>query len=217
MMMGIASSKSKTLLETTGTTVGVGVNSKLLVVWIVVLARTPSSYSHSLRLRPSAHSLASTSTTAKQAQALYRWLPSSVGNNKSSPLSPPPASSKKYSRRLLVLSALFDRGDKGVSQEDAPDSLLKSENDLLRDKIRQLEQENEQLKQKGEANKIVILETFEGEGRQLRSSTGTRTDNSTFFERPSGITTTTLTGEELGVEQKVVDAALWCDELEDGE
>ena len=56
-------------------------------------------------------------------------------------------------------------------------SLLKTENVLLRDTVRQLEVENEILKQN--SNKLV-LETFEGEGRKReRESSGTSTLTST--------------------------------------
>ena len=76
--------------------------------------------------------------------------------------------------------------------------VLKSENNLLRDTIRQLEDENQRLKQR--ANKIV-LENFEGER---------------FFQddienqKMEGVGIT-LTGDEIGQNE------LWCDELDGGE
>ena len=84
-------------------------------------------------------------------------------------------------------------------------SLLKTENTLLRDAVRQLEVENELLKQK--SNKLV-LETFEGEGKLRESSKSKAFVNATFGVDPLGIT---LSGAEL--EQ---DTNMWCDELEEG-
>jgi hypothetical protein len=76
--------------------------------------------------------------------------------------------------------------------------VLKSENTLLRDTIRQLEEENQRLKQR--ANKIV-LENFEGEN-------WFKEDSKSASMGGVGIT---LTGEEIGQEE------LWCDELDGGE
>ena len=74
---------------------------------------------------------------------------------------------------------------------------LHDENDKLRDAVRKLEEENFKLRQR---NKIV-LETFEGEGRNR---------NLTFFDHDfHGIT---LTGAEL----EGGDMELWCDELDGG-
>jgi hypothetical protein len=92
------------------------------------------------------------------------------------------------------VDSAFENQD--VSQVDM--SLLQEENDLLRDAIRNLKEENIKLKQR--ANNIV-LESFEGEGRMFR-------DRSSFGDDIG----TTMTGDEkLGDE-----AAMWCDELEDG-
>jgi len=83
-----------------------------------------------------------------------------------------------------------------LSGEDM--KVLKSENNLLRDTIRQLEDENQRLKQR--ANKIV-LENFEGER---------------FFQddienqKMEGVGIT-LTGDEIGQNE------LWCDELDGDE
>lgn len=73
---------------------------------------------------------------------------------------------------------------------------LKSENTVLRETIRQLEDENQILKQRNN----IVLESFEGE-----SMFRDRGDDTSFFS--SGIT---LTGDEISQDE------LWCDELEDG-
>ncbi|KAL3942668.1 MAG: hypothetical protein SGBAC_003187 [Bacillariaceae sp.] len=72
---------------------------------------------------------------------------------------------------------------------------LKSENTVLRETIRQLEDENQILKQRNN----IVLESFEGE-----SMFRDRGDDTSFFS--SGIT---LTGDEISQDE------LWCDELED--
>jgi hypothetical protein len=77
--------------------------------------------------------------------------------------------------------------------------LLQEENELLRDAIRTLEEENYRLKQR--AGKI-ILENFEGEGRF---------SNSTWFE--GEFDSLTMMGPEI----ESGEAAMWCDELEEGE
>lgn len=77
-------------------------------------------------------------------------------------------------------------------------SLLESENSVLRDTIRQLEEENARLKQR--ANKIV-LETFEGEKWFKDGEVEVPLVDS------GGIT---LTGEEISQDE------LWCDELDGG-
>jgi hypothetical protein len=87
--------------------------------------------------------------------------------------------------------------DNDLSEVDV--SLLKSENNLLRDTIRQLEEENKKLKQRH--NKIV-LETFEGERYFRDESEGASTLMDT-----GGIT---MTGDEIGQDE------LWCDELDGG-
>lgn len=84
------------------------------------------------------------------------------------------------------------------NRDDSDFSLLQSENSVLRDTIRQLEEENQRLKQR--AQRMVGLENFEGE-RFFRDE----------FDRPTadmgGIT---LTGEEIAQDE------LWCDQLEEG-
>jgi hypothetical protein len=78
-------------------------------------------------------------------------------------------------------------------------ALLQSENYVLRDTIRQLEEENQKLKQKAK----IVLENFEGE-RLFRGDA----ESSMLFPGGSGIT---LTGDEIAQDE------LWCDELDGGE
>lgn len=83
--------------------------------------------------------------------------------------------------------------------------LLQEENNLLRETIRQLEQENERLK--NSASRIVI-ENFEGEGKMAPD----------FFwnfreEQPSGIT---MTGEAMETSSSNPNG-IWCDELDGDE
>jgi hypothetical protein len=95
----------------------------------------------------------------------------------------------------------FDIGevDSAFESQDSSEAdmdLLQEENNLLRDAIRKLAEENAKLKQR--ANKIV-LESFEGEGRMFR-------DMSSFGD-DIGMT---MTGDGIAGDE----AALWCDELE---
>jgi hypothetical protein len=80
---------------------------------------------------------------------------------------------------------------------DADVSLLQSENYVLRDTIRQLEEENQKLKQSAK----IVLENFEG-GRLFRGDV-----ESSMILEATGIT---LTGDEIAQDQ------LWCDELDGG-
>lgn len=88
---------------------------------------------------------------------------------------------------------------RSTSRDDIDLGLLKSENSVLRDTIRQLEEENQKLKQK--ARRIVGLEQFEGE-RFFRD------EMDTFGLDGGGLT---LTGEEI------IQDELWCDQLDEGE
>ncbi len=88
---------------------------------------------------------------------------------------------------------------RSFSRDDSDFTLLKSENLILRETIRQLEEENQRLKQR--AQRVIGLENFEGE-RFFRGEL----DNS--FLDSGGIT---LTGEEI------IPDDLWCDELDGGE
>lgn len=85
--------------------------------------------------------------------------------------------------------------------------LLQEENELLRDAIRSLEEENFRLKQR--AGKIV-LETFEGEGGGVSffNGGGSNHNNNTNGEFDS------LT--MMGAEIESGEAAMWCDDLEEG-
>lgn len=85
------------------------------------------------------------------------------------------------------------------SRDDSDLTLLQSENSILRDTIRQLEEENLRLKQR--AQRVIGLENFEGE-RFFRGEM-----DSSFLDT-GGIT---LTGEEI------IQDEMWCDELVDGD
>lgn len=85
--------------------------------------------------------------------------------------------------------------------DDTDATLLKSENSILRDTIRQLEEENQRLKKR--AQRVVGLENFEGE-RYFRGEM----DSPSMFDSGGGIT---LTGEEIAQDE------LWCDELDGDE
>jgi hypothetical protein len=85
--------------------------------------------------------------------------------------------------------------------DDIDATMLKSENSILRDAIRQLEEENQLLKKR--AQRVVGLENFEGE-RYFRDEL----DSPILGGDAGGIT---LTGEEIAQDE------LWCDELEGGE
>lgn len=87
--------------------------------------------------------------------------------------------------------------------------LLQEENGLLRETIRQLELENERLK--NSASRIVI-ENFEGEGKLPPESSwfeGMGSSGPPELPSAGGIT---LTGEQLEAQQQ-----LWCDELDGDE
>lgn len=88
---------------------------------------------------------------------------------------------------------------RSFNRDDSDFTLLKSENLILRDTIRQLEEENQRLKQR--AQRVIGLENFEGE-RFFRGEM-----DSSFIDT-GGIT---LTGEEI------IQDELWCDELDGGE
>jgi hypothetical protein len=86
--------------------------------------------------------------------------------------------------------------DNDLSEVDIP--LLLSENNLLRETIRQLEEDNLRLKQKAQT---IVLENFEGE-RFFRD------EKDTLFVDPGDFTST---GEGDGQDE------LWCDALDGGE
>lgn len=85
------------------------------------------------------------------------------------------------------------------NRDDSDYSILKSENSILRDAIRQLEEENLRLKKR--AQRVVGLETFEGE-RFFRD------EMDAPMPSLGGIT---LSGEEIAQDD------MWCDQLEEGE
>lgn len=104
-----------------------------------------------------------------------------------------PLKSSSRIKRVLKKFAPFSAPN---DETEVDISLLQSENFVLRDTIRQLEEENQKLKQR---NKIV-LETFEGESL-FRGD-----DGSMLQVKPS--TGITLTGDEIAQDE------LWCDELD---
>lgn len=97
-------------------------------------------------------------------------------------------------KRVLKKIAPFSLSS---ASEDADVSLLQSENFVLRDTVRQLEEENQKLKQTAK----IVLENFEGEGLFGGGF------ESSVFPGGAGIT---LTGDEISQDE------LWCDELEEG-
>ena len=78
--------------------------------------------------------------------------------------------------------------------------MMKTENELLRNTVRQLEMENERLR---ESSSKIVIETFEGEGRQRGVGDASWYDSLVDAE---GIT---MSGAELEA------VPLWCDELEE--
>lgn len=82
---------------------------------------------------------------------------------------------------------------------------LKQENELLRETVRQLEKENERLK---EGSSKVIIESFEREGRP-------NVVDVAWYETEEGGTAMDAEGITMsGVELE--SSALWCDELDEG-
>ena len=123
--------------------------------------------------------------TIRPTRLSFSPSPSEVGSKR--------AKVKSILRRILPFQS--------TSSDDvnaAESRVLKAENQLLREVIGELEEENARLKQR--AGRIV-LETFEGEN-YIRD--GFRDGGADDDE---GLT---LTGEELMQDE------LWCDELEDG-
>ncbi|CAJ1942214.1 unnamed protein product [Cylindrotheca closterium] len=97
---------------------------------------------------------------------------------------------KRVLPRKITLPS-FELSSSSTAEEDLDE--MKSENSVLRDTIRQLEEENQNLKQRNR----IVLESFEGESLfwDQDSATG----------MSSGIT---LSGDEISQDE------LWCDELE---
>jgi len=97
-----------------------------------------------------------------------------------------------------------------LSQEDL--LRLKRENLALREAVRQLEIENERLHQ--EASAMIVLETFEGEGKMRRAAAEREVAPNGTVADSGGVSRVTLTVEEMFVDDD--DDSLWCDELEEG-
>jgi len=96
------------------------------------------------------------------------------------------------------------------SHRDDPDvTLLQSENSILRDTIRQLEEENQRLKQR--AQRMIGLENFEGE-RFFRDELDAPMWVEDVGGGGKGGAGIAPTGEEITQEEM-----LWCDQLEEGE
>lgn len=89
------------------------------------------------------------------------------------------------------------------SIDDFDAQMMKTENELLRQTVRQLEKENERLR---EGSSRIILETFEGEGQQRAMETSWYDSSSDGMVDTDGIT---MSGAELEA-----GAPLWCDELD---
>ena len=104
--------------------------------------------------------------------------------------------------RRIISSSSSSRSSS--SQDEVELSSLQSENSLLRDTIRQLEDENSRLRQR--ADRMLGLESFEGADRYFREEPETSM-SMLEGEIGGGIT---LSGEEIGNEE------LWCDTLEGG-
>ena len=105
--------------------------------------------------------------------------------------------------RRIISSSSSSRSSS--SQDELDLSSLQSENSLLRDTIRQLEDENSRLRQR--ADRMLGLENFEGGDRYFRDEPETAISSMIGGESGGGIT---LSGEEIGNEE------LWCDTLEGG-
>lgn len=173
------------------------------------------------------------------------WVPFPRLLDGVSPKRPPPPSSI---RRRSIPPARLSSSSSGSSssrvKEDTPEvdvDLLRTENSLLRETVRNLEEENQRLRlqRRGSVGRIV-LETFEGE-RFLRGESSNRflgrhgdAAASASASSPSTGGGITLSGDEQlstpGAAGAVMAAAvsttspsyeeeemLWCDELGDGD
>jgi len=111
-------------------------------------------------------------------------------------------------RRVRKVVSLRRRS---TNQDDADLGILKSENSALRKTIRELEEENERLKQRAISNnakRVVGIEQFEGE----RFFFGDDMDDSTLSMLGSS-----NSGSRLKDDNEAVLDDLWCDELSGGE
>lgn len=102
---------------------------------------------------------------------------------------------KRVSRKVGIPPTLELSSSKAEEDLD----MLRNENSVLRETIRQLEEENQNLKQNRNSN--IVLESFEGE-----SLFRDRGDDPPTA-KPLGIT---LSGDEIAQDEQ------WCDELKDG-
>jgi hypothetical protein len=100
-------------------------------------------------------------------------------------------------KKVMHTITPFSLSSSNEDADDADVSLLQSENYALRDTVRQLEEENQRLKQHAR----IVLENFEGE-RLFRGDV-----ESSMFPEATGIM---LTGDEIAQDE------LWCDELDGG-
>jgi len=89
------------------------------------------------------------------------------------------------------------------SADDFDRQMMRTENDLLRKTVRQLELENERLKQ---GSSKIIIESFEGEGRGRQ-----RIDEVAWYDSSSDFDTEVISMSSMELEE----VPLWCDELDD--
>lgn len=118
---------------------------------------------------------------------------------------------------LLLSNKRRLNGEASSEISDFQFSLLKRENELLRETVRQLEIENSRLKSLGSAR--IVLETFEGEGRPETHWYDTVSPRRNPAMPHSGTITPAPPAEGNGVSSSGFDTdlpELWCDELEDG-
>jgi len=196
--------------------------------------RDPYSQCSSQRLPPSAFSTASPQRRSYYHRRLIdrttviSRLETNVEEEEllDAGLPPPPAERKMLPSRVSSLLSRIPRPNgggkhssangkkKALLDAEADLDRLKRENAALREVVLQLETENERLHQ--EAAGMIVLETFEGEGK-LRRAAQERTHGSS--SSPNGSSAVTITGEEMSTfwdGDRDDDPTLWCDELEEG-
>ena len=134
---------------------------------------------------------------AQSATYAHSWSPLKLSSRAAPvPIRPLTKNSRRIKSVLKRRIVPFRSTKDDLSEEDI--IVLESENTLLRDTIKQLEEENQRLKKKAK----IVLENFEGE-KWFKTE-----DSEERSMEPVGIT---LTGEEIGQNE------LWCDELDGGE
>lgn len=113
--------------------------------------------------------------------------------------------------RSMVVGRRRISSSSSTSQEDELDlSSLQSENSLLRDTIRQLEDENTRLRHR--ADRMLGLENFEGD-RFFRDDTADDLTSSSSDTTSSSSSTTSGGGITLSADE-IANEELWCDTLD---